>query len=663
MSRGISRAFLHARCSQKWRNWPKVADGPFVRCFSDKYSSIDEFNKNKKEFLFGSHVDAAHTSGKEPKLGEGEFNGFEVPQPDFLDHPRLQGLRTNSAEFKYQLHLIQEEFQQEQEKQRSRWEFRERIKGMAAGMGALVAIMSIYLFAMNYKYLKQLYKSKFVFDIDDSKIVDLNDPKANKKSIDKLAERLAAELDPSFVANLKDSSSTPGLYIFGAGALKLPARVPGFDGKYLNAVSVEKDYVVAVDDAGKVYHYSSELGTPVEVLMPHKVSEVVYSGGNYYYLSRKRNEIYCGPRIGGVSSKASGWFKSGVNYAVTTLKCGEFARGEKVKTLTAGDSHVLVLTTQGRVFEAISAANRPNLGQYGLPRFSPYAAGELCVNELYELTNLNYEVVIEKNRKFVQRRTVIGVAAGQNFNVAVESNGNVWTWGDNHSAQCGREVTTANDIQPVPKVAFTGELLASVAKYCLPDQGANGAISVRDAYATNETGYLRLRYESESDPRASQDILVAFGAGLKGQLGISRYIHALGTPRVLKSLVGMSEYNEKLETTQNVGVKAVVTGGDHVFVVLDNAGGKDVVVFGDNDAGQFGNGKSVKSSRPIDIPKLVEPSDLEGDTERLRRRLARKISDQSTSRLQLLDGDIGSNAVEQVVVAGEGASALFYRRK
>lgn len=174
-----------------------------------------------------------------------------------------------------------------------------------------------------------------------------------------------------------------------------------------------------------------------------------------------------------------------------------------------------------------------------------------------------------------------------------------------------------------------------------------------------------MQSSNEEDPLKDQELLLSFGAGLKGQLGLSQYLHVASVPAVLKSLVGLTEFDEKAKEVRNIGIKNVVTGKDHIFVVLDNSGpNKDVLVFGDNTSGQFGNGKTFKSSKPVALPKLIEPSDFEAGETELKKRLAKKINNLTTNRLQLMDGvQIGKKSVEQVIAGGSDGSVLFYRVK
>lgn len=644
----VSRCLVSTRLNS---NKPPHGSGKTSSYNTDKYRSIDEFNKSKKEFQFG-HEESL----------ESRFSDHLDPENALLDDPRLKDLRKGSADYKYQLFMIQQEYQQEQEKHRERYEFYERIKGFAGGALALVGILSVYQLVMNYKYIKSYINHKLEFSLLESKAKDLNDPKSNEKLLAKMVERLSAELDSDFVLGLKDSTSESGIYLFGAASgKKLPARVKGFDGMFFAEVLVKNDYLVAVDESGKVFHYSKKLGQPVQVALPSKISSVLSSGGSFYYLSRNSKDLYVGKEV--TETKAPGWFSSGAAYHTDKVALN-FAKGERIKSIAAGEEHLLLLTSNGRLFEACTKETPVNKGQFGLPKYSPFTIGtNVPVNSAFELTNLNYSVVSKKDSKEVVPRTFSHIAANKYSNVVSDSHGNLWTWGDNSSAQCGREAATGNDIQAVPKMVHTLKDLQRIAKYSLADKGAKGTFSVTNIFATNDSTILKMRYEVESDLSESQDLLLTFGNGLKGQLGLSRYVHMTGTPQVIKSFVGITEYDERAQRSANIGIKDVAAGGDHIFVTLNNSGPKDVLVFGDNLSGQFGNGKTVKTAKPLELPKLVEPKDFEGRDAVAKKILARKVNDQSTSRLQLNEGSMHGKKVEQVIVAGEDSSAIFYRHQ
>lgn len=638
---------------------------PFIRLYSDrKYRSIDDFNKEKKGFKFGYGVDDLEETGpsteKERATPQFDMNGPEI---DLLSHPRLQGLRHNSPEFKYQLHLIQQEQQANQEKERGKWERKERLKGLGAGALALVSIISVYLLATNYKYIKTLIYNKWTFDIDDSKIQDNNNSKGNLKSIDYLVDKLTTELSPQFISSLKDSVRNKGLYLFGSiNKHKLPSRVAAFDGKLIKDVLVEKDYVIVIDDDGKVYHYSPKFEQPVQVLMPGKVSKVLSSNNQFYYLSQDGKQIFHGDRIDPQTAPSSSWFSSGSKYDTKKLAISGFNKGESVRDISAGKNHLLILSSEGRVFEASTSKVPLNRGQFGVPKYSPFSGeNEIPYNSAFELLNLNNEVVASKDGKYVKPRKFFSIASGEYFNIASDMSGNIWTWGDNTFGQCGKEVSANNEIQQLPVLAYTLQDLSKLVKHSLEDKAVNGEFVTPRVYAGSTTSYIRLLYESD-DSTKSQEMILSFGSGIKGQLGLSRYMQVNSSPKLIKSLVGLTEFDENAQKIINVGIKDISVGNDHVFVTLSNASAKDVIVFGDNEHGQFGNGKTVKSSKPIDLPKLVEPADLEGPEVKARRRLARKLNDQSTNRLQLSKNRIDGKDTEQVIVAGEGGSAIFYRK-
>lgn len=622
------------------------------RQLSDKHRDIESFKRAKTEYTFG-RSNGADTEGKSI-----DFSNLDDQGPNLRDHPSLSGMRVNSPEYKQQLYLLEQEAQGDQKKERARYEFIERIKAVGIGAFALVGIISTYQVVMNYKLIKTYFNAKWNHNWDDSFITDHNDPKENHHTISNLIERLNNEIDDEFLQGLKPSDTTPGIYLFGAIVnKKFPTRIPGFDSKYFVDVIVKNDKVVAVDDRGVVYHYSPEMKEPVKVNVPCKVTRVLFSGDKFYYLSNNWKDLYCSDTAS--SSGSSTWF--GGLSVMKRISFSDFERGEKVKKISNGQDHLLVLTSKGRLFEINTAANPNNKGQFCLPIYAPSKNGEAIPTDVpYELKNLNYEVIGSGDDRSVQQRVFTDIGTGSYYNVVADSKKNVWSWGDNAFGQCGIEASTIGATQPVPRLVFSLSDLRRISKYSLPDKAAEGDFDIKQIKCSNETTLLKLSYNNTLDSTKNQDLLLSFGNGLKGQLGLSRYLHKIGQPLVIKSLLGMKEYDNVANKTINVGVKDVVSGGNHTFLILDNFGPKkDVLVFGENLSGQFGNGKAVKSSKPLNIPKLLEPADIEGS----RKELARRVNDQTTNRFQLVNNDIKGVASEQVLTAGEDSSALYYRKR
>lgn len=623
-----------------------------LRSFSEKHD-IESFKKQKTVYRFGLSKDP------EVERRSIDFSEFDAPQVDLREHPSLVGLRPNSPEYKQQLHALEQEQRGEQEKSRSHYEFMERMKAVGAGALALAGVISAYQLIMNYKYLKAYVNAKWNHNWDDSAIKDMNDPKGNTRTLSNLTEKLNVEIDDDFMAALQPSETTPGVYLFGQVAnKKLPSRVKGFDSKYFQDLLVRNDLVVAIDDGGAVFHYSPTMDQPVKVKTPSRMSRVFFSGNKLYYLSSNKKDLYCESKVAQHSS--NGWFGS-TSSSVGKVAVEGLERGEKIEKISAGMNHLLLLTSKGRLFEINTAEAATNKGQYALPTYSPTKlTAPVPFNTAYELKTLNYEVVGSGEKKTLQPRAFKDIAVGSFHNVVVDGQNNVWSWGDNAYSQCGVESSTIGDVQPVPRLVFSIGDLRNIAKYSLPDKGTKGTLDIKGVQCSDETSILKLCYNHSTDSAQDQDLILGFGNGLKGQLGLSRYLHKIGLPLVIKSLIGMKEYDTVSQMTTNVGIKDVIPGGNHIFVVLNNAGsGKDVLVFGDNERGQFGNGKTVKSSKPLNLPKLLEPSDFEAP----KKELVKKVNDQTTNRLQLLESSINGQRIEQVLAAGEDSSAIFYRKK
>ncbi|OBA21336.1 RCC1/BLIP-II protein [Metschnikowia bicuspidata var. bicuspidata NRRL YB-4993] len=626
-----------------------------TKAYARRRLSIDEFNKNKKDFTFGADADNFGRGSRHRQLQ----GAFEDHAP-LEEHPKLQGLDRASPEYKYQLMLLQQDFQNKRQQQRAQWELAERVKGVGAGLLALVGILAAYQLVTNHKYLRAQVRGWWAPGVDVSRVLDMNDPKGNTRAVAHLAERLGADADAGFLAALRDSR-VPGLYLFGAvSGKRLPARAAGFDGMLLADVCVQDDYLVAIDDKGRVLHYAPGMASPVYVHMPAKVRQVVASGGRYFYVARNGRAVWCGGRVDPATQARPGWLTSGAPYAVSSVALDVLARGERLALVAAGAEHLLLLTSHGRLLGVCSARAPASKGQYGLPRYAQADAPEPVPTDVaFDLVNLNNEVVTASSgAKAVRPRTFAAIAATAHANAALDLAGALWTWGDNALCQCGRPKAVADDIQPVPRAVYALKDLARILRYSVADRGLAGRFSADALAAANNTFYVKMSYRVDGDPLLAQDLVLSFGDGLRGQLGISRYLHMTPTPHVLKSLVGLREFDEATQTTRNIGIKSIVPGGDHTFVTLDNHGAhKDVLVFGDNLQGQFGNGRTAKSARPAQIPKLLEPENFDEST----KKLVLKLNDQTKNRLQLADGN--TDGVEQVLAAGELSSAIYYRRK
>lgn len=639
---------------------------------SDKYRSIEDFNSHKKEYLFGHNLDE-----KPPQTAADPQNTPEThtEAPDINsvieNDPRLAAFEPGSPDYKDMMHQLHQEYDQKFKKDQKSAETRERLKAVGLGALAVVSLVSLHQLVMNYEYLKKSLSHKWTFrDVDGSRASDLSDPKKNTKRIDYLTDQLVDELaDENISSSLLSSKDTAGLYLFGASnGRKLPVRIPFFNHMLIRDVKVLHDYLIVVDCSGKVYHLHKGLKEPQLIDLPSKVLKAEVSNDLVYYLSNK-GAILCSPRLDrDVAASFQGsslrnWLGLSRKYASSKL-----AITEGVKDFTSGDSHLLILGESGALYVANTSSAVQNYGQFGLPSLSPFSESgkTIPINKVYELSLLNNEVVSGKNGvKSLRPRVFHSIASGKFHNIASDSDGNVWAWGKNSFGECGLDVSYNNDIQPIPKKILTRDdlNLAIRNSRASTKQKLRTSVLVDELYAADESSFVKVRVFDDDD--TYQQFLLAFGNGIKGQLGISRYLHVSSKPNVIKALVDLTEYNEELKKVTHIDIKNVSVGNNHVFVTLDNSGNhKDVLTFGDNEFGQFGNGKVVKSSKPVLVPLLIEPKDLDSADKKNKRKLARRLNDVVNSRLQLLDNVmIAKTPVEQVVVAGENGSAIFYRTK
>ncbi|ODV70112.1 RCC1/BLIP-II protein [Hyphopichia burtonii NRRL Y-1933] len=647
-----------------------------------KYRSIEDFNKMKKEYLFGDiDEDVANQTSrdihdkikekKEPEIEEDEDNIKSIIEKD----PRLLKFKPGSPDYKYELSKLHDEFQVELAKYEKQQERRERIKALATGIALLVGIITTHQLIMNYEFLSKWIKNKFSYrDVNESKVKDLTDPSKNRKNIDYMITKLLEEFEknPDIINNLADSNKQSGLYIFGDyNKLKLPIRIPFFNDILIKQVVISKNYIVVIDESGKVYHLTSDSESKLMKLPPiekaHIANELIY------YLNNK-GEILYGPRLDkqndfkGINKR--NWLGINKEQEYNKLIFEGLENGEKINDFSGGSYHLLLLTNKGKLFINNTSGDPINKGQYGLPKLSPLTEDlKIPVNQPIELNNLNNEIVLSKDgTKSLKDRRFNQISSGKYHNIVSDLQGNIWTWGSNIFGECAGDISYNTDIQPIPKKILTIDDFSNLTKHLLKNDKNEFSWGIKKLSTNDETSFIQLRYIDHENESNTQDILMSFGNGIKGQLGNSRYLHVCPQPQIIKSLMNMNEYNEKLNITTNIGIKDISSGSNHSFITLDNYGDyKDVLTFGDNEFGQFGNGKKVKNCKPIQIPKLLEPNDI-GDNfndKKQRKKLVRKMNDIITRRLQLSDGITLANGdlVEQIIVAGEDSSAIYYKRK
>ncbi|RCK60619.1 Protein FMP25, mitochondrial [Candida viswanathii] len=622
----------------------------------DKYSSIEEFNKNKKTYNYGYNFDSLdkldakinpdHVSEKK-RTEQRPYVDPESEKPMDINllienDPRLLKLKPGTAEYRDEMRKLHAEYHQKQLKQQKSHEFRQRMQGVIIGFIAFVGIISAHQILMNYDSIKN--RLLMNYNYGDVKEPETKKKEVSTKSLNYMLEKLTKELSDEHLNQIQDSKEVTGVYVFGDDT-KIPLRVPFFNNMIFKDVFVEKGHLVAITDKGKVYEWKKGWRDARLINLPASVDKVAPTDNYFYFLTNKGEVVYI-PRNKSdkfVPLQRRNWFGllKTQNHNKLDVK--------NIKEIASGANHLLLLDKSGQVFVVNSSETPANRGQFGLT-YSPFDKKDIPVNTPIDLTLLNNRIGRDSSgEKTLIPRTFSSIAAGKYFNLVADDEGNIWTWGENAAGQCGDLNTT--QVKPIPRPVLAKSDLKRVLRNVLPLAKAD-LIQVKKIAAGDETSYAVINY-------LDRDILIAFGNGLNGQLGGSRYMQVCCWPEIAKSLINMTEFDESSNSIKPIGIKDISAGNKHLFITLDNVGQqKDVYAVGENILGQLGYGKRSKTCKPIKLPRLLEPEDK---TDKLT--IVQNLSDVNTKRLLLLDGwKISKNPVDQVIKAGNDASVIFYKK-
>ncbi|CDR40840.1 CYFA0S05e05072g1_1 [Cyberlindnera fabianii] len=524
----------------------------------------------------------------------------------------------------------------------------EIIKGLLAGVFTIGGIVGGYALYTKWPALKIWWNG----DGD----IPFELPKKKKK-------KTGFELP--LITNENDSS-VPGLYVWGDNAnyiasmnkkvdeVRNPIRHDWFDNKILKSVVMGETSAFAIDDKGDLIQWGKGYNNdavPQYSVKGENITQARLSRGIIYALTKK-HEILVIPEsaenqktLPGLQSR-NWYFKKTMKPYTKLSTSNVLEKHEKITSIDAGKDHLVALSDKGRAFVTATGFDTPerSLGQYGLPEFSHFTKAP-TPNELHEITLLNNLIQRTARGKIdhIEPRFITKVACGNHHTLALDSNGELYSFGQNTYGQLAHPVSYETEFVTLPKKV---ELFSKhVSRDMFPevlDIHAGGDTS----FATIKPAYMYQLIKGTADAKQRlndfEAFTVGFGTNLKGQIGNNLFTHAQFDPVKIRELAKFEDYDTEKGEMVAIGISEWSSGQEHTFIKLQN---KDVLYWGANDCAQLGNGKRNRIPKPTCPPAIVEP----GFT-------AQTYKDMTfVNRLQLEEN--------QHIVAGVNNSAIYYSSK
>ncbi|KAL5532991.1 hypothetical protein ACEPAF_4765 [Sanghuangporus sanghuang] len=499
---------------------------------------------------------------------------------------------------------------------------------------------------------------------------------------------------------------------------RVPTSVPWLKDVALRDLALHERHGVCVDARGDVYQWNTQSKGPSLALSGKDIVSVeaapsrifaLSSSGKIYVLSSDLQQD-AGKQSSGSSWNPLSWGSSEEKKDYVQLEADQrLDWGEKFISISAGNEHLLALTSKGRTFAHPLSKNANSYGQLGIRRVSlpkdsgsgstdriavdlvpkavadPYAnisrTKRIVAPTAEELEEESAPSEPEKpNIRYCDRlyevpslkgvRMAQAVAGARSSFVRTEAEGRVLAWGANEYGQLGLGSTVTVDTIVIPtEVVFSKSTSAGTRSQCV-DINTGGDLT----FFTVE--------RSDGSFMPSTDLL-GCGMGQWGGLGNGMYTTAQGQPSRVRAVSGLLEFSENAQNLQPIVPYAIsISPAGHVLLTLDTlaragpgvsaGGGRDLLVWGANREHQLGNGKRASLATPatlelpglpggggpnVDIVKTEDTGGSAVDKGRmmLLKRRAKEVQDLQGRRWKT------NVDVEQRAVAGWGSSLVYWK--
>lgn len=480
---------------------------------------------------------------------------------------------------------------------------------------------------------------------------------------------------------VKKSWENPGVYAWGSNSgrvvapdsdetlIKLPRRIPFFDGLLLRDVKLDSNFGAAITEKGDLLQwgigYSKDSRAPTATLTGKGLTSLTISrdrivalgsGGTVYSLPISQDDQIKGPK-----PTESSWVplwssQSQISYRIIHPK--DLGWSEKVSSISAGLEHVLLLTNNGRLFSAAASSEEfPSRGEMGVPGLSWTTRPPGPYDQPHEITTL---------RGF----EIADIAAGDFHSLALDKEGRAFAFGDNSSGQLGFEPSAESPYIDAPSLLPISRLY----------NGTNLSPRVTSVSAGGSNSFFTVDATRVAQPgedakqrvglgRITADTW-ACGQGILGTLGNGRWTHNQGTPVKIKALSGLFEWDESKNIAIPIRLNRLSIGKTHASATMDNvthvrAGqssstdsrndtnwGADVLWWGGNEYFQLGMGRRNN----VAVPAYIAPLDSAAEKERAKRKEEHRF--QITPRHKV-DFNGRQVSMEQRVECGRMTTAVY----
>jgi alpha-tubulin suppressor-like RCC1 family protein len=479
---------------------------------------------------------------------------------------------------------------------------------------------------------------------------------------------------------VKRSWEHPGVYAWGSNAgrvvapdssepvVKTPRRIPYFDGQILRDLKLDRDFGAAVTEKGDLVQwgagFSKDSVAPAVTLKGKDITKIAVSrdriialssSGSVYSIPVSKADQASGEKPTTKSSWLPFW-SSESSTSYRSLNPENLGWGEKVVDVKSGLEHCLLLTSKGRVFAAASSSEEfPSKGQLGVPGLTWQTRPTGPYDQPHEV-------------KALGGLDIKAIAAGAFHSLALDSQGRVFSFGDNTTGQLGFETEIGGSVDtprplPISKLYSGTDLQPKVTAIA-----AGGHNSYFTVDATKHT--------QSSEPGRTTADTWACGAGIHGGLGTGKWTHISATPTKIKALSSLYEYDEAANRPTPIRLAQLAVGSTHACAILDNLTrltasshtttssssgsetdtnfGADVLWWGGNEHYQLGTGKRSNVNVPVYIGPLDGALAEKGEAAQQRFQLTPR----TTVRLGE-DGEGRKASVEQRVECGRYVTAVY----